>query len=93
MATQDVLEIIREFTARRCAERGLPLPEIAEETILLGDANGLDSVDLATLVFELQEVTGYDPFEQGFVGFRTAGELAHLFVGGAASASCGAAAQ
>jgi acyl carrier protein len=79
MDTRTVLELIRDYTVRRCEERGLPKSDVGEGTILLGDANGLDSVDLATLVFELQEATGEDPFEQGYVPFQTAGDLARLF--------------
>lgn len=89
MGTNEIVDLIREFTARRCDERGLPMPQLHQETVLLGDAIGLDSVDLATLVFELQEATGYDPFEQGFIGFRTVGELAGLFESRCASAAAG----
>jgi acyl carrier protein len=79
MDTDTVLSFIREFTLRRCEERGLPASDLGEETVLLGDETGLDSLDLATLVFELQQATGCDPFAQGFINFRTAGELARLF--------------
>jgi len=80
MDTNAVLDLIRSFTVRCCQERGLPVVEIGEETVLLGDATGLDSLDLATMVFELQQGTGYDPFADGFINFLTAGELARLFV-------------
>ena len=32
------------------------------------------------LVRELEDVVGHDPFQDGFIEFRTAGELAKLYV-------------
>lgn len=79
MDTNTVLDLIREFALKRCEERGLPSAEIGEDTILLGDTLGLDSLDIATMIFELQQATSYDPFADGFINFQTAGELARLF--------------
>jgi acyl carrier protein len=79
METDTVLTLIREFTVRRCEERSLPIPDVGEETVLLGDTVGLDSLDVATLIFELQQATDYDPFADGFIEFMNAGELARLF--------------
>jgi hypothetical protein len=31
------------------------------------------------LVRELEDVVGHDPFSEGFIEFRTAGELAKLY--------------
>jgi acyl carrier protein len=50
----------------------------------VGGSLGIDSLDLAGLVVDLQTSTGLDPFAAGFVNFRTAGELADLFAGVAA---------
>jgi hypothetical protein len=45
---------------------------------LLDDNTGIDSLDLAALVVELQIVCDLDPFQDGFINFNTAGELAAL---------------
>jgi len=79
MDTGNVIALIRDFTVRRSEERGLPAVEVSEETVLMGDTTGLDSLDVATLIFELQQATDYDPFADGFIEFQTAGELARMF--------------
>jgi acyl carrier protein len=60
---------------------GKQVPHVAltEDTALLDGANPIDSLDLAQIVLELQSMTGRDPFEAGFIEFRTVGELASLF--------------
>jgi acyl carrier protein len=60
-------------------EKGSPVTCIAPETPMLGGELALDSLDLAGIVVELQQLTGKDPFERGFVEFRTVDELARLF--------------
>lgn len=59
--------------------KGLPQVTINNESVLLGDELGLDSLDLATLVVTLEELTGLAPFNGGFVMFKTVGELISLF--------------
>jgi acyl carrier protein len=83
METNHVLDLIGELTARHCEERGLPKVAVQDATVLMGDATGLDSLDLATMIFDLQQATGDDPFAEGFIEFTTAGELARLFGAGA----------
>jgi len=61
------------------AGKGLPPTNITTDDLLLGEALGLDSLDLATLVVSLEEKTGRDPFRAGFVMFRTVSELTELF--------------
>jgi len=48
------------------------------ETVILGDTP-LDSLALAEVVVRLETKTGKDPFNEGFVNFRTVGELAALY--------------
>jgi acyl carrier protein len=86
MDANKVLDAIRELTLRHCEERGLAKITVDEGTVLLGDSTGLDSLDLATLIFELQQITGDDPFTEGFINFATAGDLAYLFAGSASGA-------
>lgn len=59
--------------------KGLDRVALSEEMPLLGDSSPIDSLDLAQIVVELQSRTGLDPFQAGFIEFRTAGELASLF--------------
>ena len=69
------IEIIR----RVLEDKGLCCPEISESTPLLGSSLGIDSLDLATIVVQLTEATGEDPFQGGFIEFRTVGELTRLY--------------
>lgn len=80
MTEQDILKQINEITNRMLADKGLAQVAIAENTELLGGEVGIDSLDLATLVRELEEVSGFDPFANGFIDFQTAGQLAKLYV-------------
>lgn len=48
-------------------------------TLLLEHVIGFDSLELAGLVAHLENLTNYDPFEEGFLEFFTIGELATLF--------------
>lgn len=59
--------------------KGLARVNIDQGSVLLGDELGLDSLDLATLVVTLEEHTGLSPFNDGFVMFKTVGELVSLF--------------
>jgi acyl carrier protein len=59
-------------------EEGLEAGELAAQTRVLDDT-GLDSLALALVVVKLEERTGQDPFGEGFVNFRTIGELAALY--------------
>jgi len=61
--------------------KGLGAIVIKPDSVLLGEELGLDSLDLATLVVTLEERTGRRPFDNGFVMFRTVGELVTLFSG------------
>lgn len=59
--------------------KGQAVPDLGDDTALLGGGLGIDSLDLAGLVVNLTETTGKDPFADGFVSFRTIGELARLY--------------
>jgi acyl carrier protein len=79
MNEQQVLGHISQIVTRLVADKGGSAAPLDAATELLGGGVGIDSLDLAMLVRELEEVTGFDPFHQGFVEFRTAGELARLY--------------
>jgi acyl carrier protein len=82
MTEQQVLEQINELLAGLMNAKGSPVPRVVADTELLGGEIDIDSLDLATLVRELEESIGFDPFADGFIEFRTAGELAKLYVRG-----------
>jgi acyl carrier protein len=79
MTEAEVLVRIDAIVQRLLSEKGAKGVEVTDSTELLGDAIDIDSLDLATLVRELEEQTGHDPFADGFVDFQTAGELARLY--------------
>jgi acyl carrier protein len=81
MAEQELIEKIREIVERIAAEKNLPGAPVMADTLLLGPALGIDSLDLAAIVVELSETTGKDPFRSGFIEFRTVGELSRLYAG------------
>jgi acyl carrier protein len=80
MTEQQVLAKIGEIVGNILSGKGLDAVPITGGTELLGEGLGIDSLDLAMLVRELEEAAGHDPFSEGFIDFRTAGELAKLYV-------------
>lgn len=79
MTEQQALENIQQIVNRMLSDKGLPTAPIDVDTQLLGGEVRIDSLDLAMLVRELEDVAGHDPFAEGFIEFRTAGELAKLY--------------
>ena len=75
----DIDSLIRRSVAERFKEKGLPAPELQADTRLIGGELPLDSLDLATILIELEAEVGQDPFANGFVEFRTFGELVSLY--------------
>jgi acyl carrier protein len=60
-------------------QKGLPRVPLQRHSELLDARLGLDSLDLAVIVTQLEELTGRDPFKGGFRHFTTVGELADLY--------------
>jgi acyl carrier protein len=79
MNESDILTVIEKQVGSILTSKGLPAPKISAATQLLGGEVGIDSLDLAVLVSELEGAIGHDPFRNGFIEFRTAGELAKLY--------------
>lgn len=79
MTEQEVLGHIQRLVSNALEGKGLPDSKVDSGTELLGGSVGIDSLDLAMMVRELEEVAGHDPFADGFIEFRTAGELAKLY--------------
>jgi acyl carrier protein len=80
MDEQTVFSKIEEIVGRLLDDKGRDAVKLTAGSELLGGEVGIDSLDLAMLVRELEEVVGFDPFADGFIEFRTAGELAKLYV-------------
>jgi acyl carrier protein len=80
MDEQQILGKIEKLVGDIVSAKGAKVPKVEATTELLGGGVGMDSLDLAVLVRELEEATGHDPFSDGFIEFRTAGELAKLYV-------------
>ena len=64
----------------RAAEQGLDSASIGPATKLL-QSGGVDSLDLAILVGELEAYTGQDPFAAAMPEFQTIRDLARLYAG------------
>lgn len=83
MTRSEVIASIVEVLTRVIEDKGEPRPEITSATAFLGGQLPIDSLDLATIVVELDIATGLDPFALGFIEFRTVGELADLYAAAA----------
>jgi len=79
MQKQEMLALIGQMVNEKRAQNNLGPMVIGAEDRLLGDSLGIDSLDLAAIVVELEEHTGRDPFANGIVNFQTAGALADLY--------------
>lgn len=80
MQKEKVIKQIEEILFRILAEQGKQTPQINPSTQLFGgDELEIDSLDLAVLVAELEQVTSKDPFKAGFIEFRTVEDLARLY--------------
>ena len=74
-----VIDIIVRETRALLQAKGETASEIGAQTRFLDGDLALDSLDLAVLIVELEEITGHDPFRDGFHEFATVGELAALY--------------
>jgi len=79
MSHTEILTHIQRILGDLASAKGVRLGVIGESTMLLAGDLPIDSLDLAALVVELEEITGRDPFQEGFTDFRTAGELSRLY--------------
>ncbi|MCS6952191.1 MAG: hypothetical protein RMK57_09585 [Bryobacterales bacterium] len=79
MSKEEVLLRIQAVLDQVLDAKGIPRVKLSEDVAVMDGTLPIDSLDLAQIVIELQSVTGRDPFRNGFVEFRTVGELARLF--------------
>jgi acyl carrier protein len=75
-----VTSVIEDTIRRIVVERGGAPVETSGDTAQLGGAVPIDSLNLATIVVELEGQFGVDPFKDGFIDFKTIGETAALYV-------------
>jgi|HubBroStandDraft_2_1064218.scaffolds.fasta_scaffold310862_2 hypothetical protein len=79
MNVEQGIEQIQTMVSEALTAKGLPTQKLTEDTVLLGGGVNIDSLDLAGIVVTLTEITQRDPFQDGFIEFRTVGELAKLY--------------
>lgn len=79
MDVAQVREQIQNLVSEALVAKGLQSETVTDDTLLLGGELGIDSLDLAAIVVNLSGIAGKDPFAQGFIEFRTVGELARLY--------------
>jgi acyl carrier protein len=79
MSHEELMARIQAILNQILDAKGVPRVELSEHVPVLDGTLPIDSLDLAQIVIELQSVTGKDPFREGFIQFRTVGELARLF--------------
>ena len=73
-------EVITQEIQKILSDKGVNIDAIDESTNLLADTE-MDSLDLATLIVNLELIFEYDPFREGFKTFNTLGELTELYEG------------
>ncbi len=71
-------QLIISETKALIEAKGLICPPISADSEFFRDLP-LDSLDLATLIVNLELQTGLDPFSTGFKTFHQVGELAELY--------------
>lgn len=79
MKIDESTKLLSKIINRILEDKGEPQQVIDQETVILGGDLAVDSLDLAAIVVEMEGITGRDPFAEGFINFRTVGELANLY--------------
>lgn len=78
MPSDESLKLVTQALNKALIDNGHPEQQLKPGTNILHDTP-LDSMGLAVAVLNLEEVTGKDPFAEGFINFQTVGELAELY--------------
>lgn len=82
----DIRTMTRQIIRRVAEERGIPLPEMNDDTEIV-DELGFSSLMVATLIANLEEAFGVDPFQDEDVmitDIRTVKDLCDAYAGAAA---------
>jgi acyl carrier protein len=72
-------DIVFGAIARVCADKGRRETTVSARDVLGEGGLGLDSLDMATIVAELDLAFRKDPFAEGVPRFRTVGDLIALY--------------
>ena len=75
-------ETVISTILQACADKGTRPASVSDDDLLGDEGLGLDSLDMATIVAELDAKLHIDPFANGAPSFRTVGEFVRLFEGG-----------
>jgi acyl carrier protein len=78
MSAQNTFKIIIEQTQQIIQDKSEVCPELKADTAFLKDTP-MDSLDLATLLVNLEIELDQDPFRDGFKQFQTIQELSDLY--------------
>ena len=74
-----VRDAVLRAIARACLDKGDPSSAVSERELLGEGGLGLDSLDMATIVAELELALRKDPFARSTPAFRTVGDLVALY--------------
>lgn len=77
-AQQATEQMVIAVLSEVLAENGMPPYPFTPATRILQES-GMDSLGLALTIVKLEELTGRDPFAEGFIAFTTVAELSALF--------------
>lgn len=78
LPSTDDIALVGETINSVLVDNGHKPMDLRPDTNILHETP-LDSMGLAIVVLQLEEVTGKDPFAEGFILFQTVGELAALY--------------
>jgi acyl carrier protein len=76
----DYYQLVVNETLSLLQEKGVVDITVQPDSQFFRDLT-MDSLDLATLIVNLEQKAGFDPFRAGFVTFATVRELANLYQG------------
>ena len=81
MLDQQIFETVKSVIVQTLTEKGMPADTLTYDTPL--GQTGLDSLEWAVVVVQLQDTLNIDPFELGINGeLQTVSDLATLYVRG-----------
>lgn len=75
---EKMIELVKAKINEVLRENSLSSVQLEGDTNILKDTP-IDSMGLAIVVTKMEEATGIDPFEKGFILFQTINELASLY--------------
>jgi acyl carrier protein len=80
--TSTTRDVVLKAIERVCADKGDPVRVLSDQDALFDGGLGFDSLDMATIVAELDLALRIDPFAASTPTFRTVGDLIALYEAG-----------